>query len=90
MNVNVCCVDVQLIGTSLLFVHDQNKANIWMIDFAKTHRLPAGIQIDHRSPWLVGNHEDGYLIGLANLSNLLDQLRVDDQKSGNSESTLKK
>lgn len=61
-----------------------------MIDFAKTHRLPAGIQIDHRSPWLVGNHEDGYLIGLANLSNLLDQLRVDDQKSGNSESTLKK
>lgn len=65
----------------MLFVHDQNKANIWMIDFAKTHRLPAGIQIDHRSPWNVGNHEDGYLIGLANLSSLLGQLRVGGQTS---------
>jgi 1D-myo-inositol-triphosphate 3-kinase len=65
-----------LIGTSLLFVHDHNKANIWMIDFAKTHRLPGGVQIDHNSPWRVGNHEDGYLIGLCNLTQLLDQLLV--------------
>ncbi|KAK4004285.1 hypothetical protein OUZ56_006025 [Daphnia magna] len=74
----------ELIGTSLLFVHDHNKANIWMIDFAKTHRLPAGVQIDHRSPWCVGNHEDGYLVGMSNLTQLLEQLLVNrDQSQSN-------
>ena len=74
--INFIVYILQLIGSSLLFIHDQNKANIWMIDFAKTHPLPAGIQIDHRSPWRVGNHEDGYLIGLANLTQLFDQLSL--------------
>lgn len=52
-----------------------------MIDFAKTHRLPSGIKIDHRSPWRVGNHEDGYLIGLSNLTQLLEQLLVNQDQN---------
>jgi len=64
----------ELIGSSLLFVHDVNKASVWMIDFAKTTPLPAGVQIDHRSPWVPGNHEDGYRVGTANLATLLSEL----------------
>ncbi|KAK9729234.1 Inositol polyphosphate kinase [Popillia japonica] len=57
----------EMIGSSLLFVHDRFNANIWLIDFAKTVGLPENISIDHSSKWTVGNHEDGYLIGLNNL-----------------------
>ncbi|GAB6020352.1 hypothetical protein CHUAL_003063 [Chamberlinius hualienensis] len=64
----------ELIGSSLLFVHDKVKASIWMIDFAKTLPLPDGIHIDHKSPWDVGNHEDGYLIGMDNLINIFSSL----------------
>ena len=42
-----------------------------MIDFAKT--LPFGDHtLDHRSPWQVGNHEDGYLVGIDNLIEVSD------------------
>ncbi len=54
----------QLIGSSLLFIHDNTKANIWLIDFGKTIAVPEGISIDHKSPWEAGNHEDGYLTGI--------------------------
>ena len=37
-----------------------------MIDFAKT--LPfEDHNLDHRTEWIVGNHEDGYLTGIDNL-----------------------
>lgn len=58
---------IQVIGSSLLFVHDNCNANVWLIDFAKTILLPEEITIDHSSKWKVGNHEDGYLIGINNL-----------------------
>ncbi|XP_036404262.1 inositol-trisphosphate 3-kinase A [Megalops cyprinoides] len=57
----------EIIGSSLLFVHDCSKANIWMIDFAKTIPMPPGICLKHNVPWVEGNREDGYLIGLASL-----------------------
>lgn len=58
----------QVIGSSLLFVHDHANANIWLIDFAKTVQLPDDVtKIDHCSKWVVGNHEDGYLTGVDNL-----------------------
>ena len=63
-----------MIGSSLLFVHDDDKASIWLIDFAKTYPLPSGIKIDHSSPWTLGNHEDGYLVGLDNLIRIFGQL----------------
>ena len=65
---------LQLIGSSLLFVHDSEKACVWLIDFGKTVPLPAGMNIDHKTPWVVGNHEDGYLIGIDNLINIFTAL----------------
>ncbi|KYB27917.1 Inositol-trisphosphate 3-kinase B-like Protein [Tribolium castaneum] len=57
----------EVIGSSLLFVHDRYNANVWLIDFAKTIKLPENVKISHSSKWKVGNHEDGYLIGVNNL-----------------------
>ncbi|XP_037083521.1 inositol-trisphosphate 3-kinase B-like [Pollicipes pollicipes] len=64
----------EFIGSSLLFVHDANHASVWLIDFAKTTPLPAGVSIDHRSAWQPGNHEDGYLIGAGNLADILSEM----------------
>ena len=64
-------LSLQLIGSSLLFVFDSSGlTGIHMIDFGKTIELPQGVAVDHRSPWVEGNHEDGYLWGLNNLIEL--------------------
>ena len=65
---------VKLIGSSLLFVHDDKKANIWMIDFGKTRPLPGLLRITHRDRWVEGNHEDGYLIGIQNLIDIFTEM----------------
>ncbi|KAH8409102.1 hypothetical protein KR009_006878, partial [Drosophila setifemur] len=66
----------EVIGSSLLFVHDQSHASIWLIDFAKTVELPPQLRIDHYSAWKVGNHEDGYLIGINNLIDIFVELQA--------------
>lgn len=63
-----------MIGSSLLFVHDRHQASIWLIDFAKTVSLPNETNITHSNEWIVGNHEDGYLIGITNLIRIFEEL----------------
>lgn len=69
----------KLIGSSILFVHDENKASLWMIDFGKTRLLPDDIRLTHLKPWLRGSHEDGYLLGLDNLISLFQEI-IDELK----------
>uniref|UniRef100_A0A8C6U8A2 Kinase n=1 Tax=Neogobius melanostomus TaxID=47308 RepID=A0A8C6U8A2_9GOBI len=56
-------LNVLVIGSSLLFIHDHsNKASVWMIDFGKTVPLPD-----------ISDREDGYLLGLTSLIASLSQ-----------------
>uniref|UniRef100_A0A8B9PCB5 Kinase n=1 Tax=Apteryx owenii TaxID=8824 RepID=A0A8B9PCB5_APTOW len=65
----------EVVGSSLLFVHDDSgNANVWLIDFGKTTLLPDGQTLDHRIPWQEGNREDGYLLGLDNLIGILESI----------------
>ncbi|XP_031850205.1 inositol 1,4,5-triphosphate kinase 2 isoform X4 [Nomia melanderi] len=70
----------EVVGSSLLFVHDAKNAGIWMIDFAKTLPLPPHLpRIRHDAEWQVGNHEDGYLIGVNNLIDIFQDIRNSEQ-----------
>lgn len=76
----------EVIGSSLLFVHDRTNASIWLIDFAKTVGLPESVAIDHNSKWTVGNHEDGYLIGINNMVDIFSELVEQQQQQQSSSS----
>jgi 1D-myo-inositol-triphosphate 3-kinase len=57
----------EFVGASLLFVVDPTLARVHLIDLAKTEDLPEDCTCDHRSPWAMGNHEDGLLLGVDSL-----------------------
>jgi len=59
----------ELIGTSLLFVYDlTGNTGVWMIDFGKT--IETESPITHTTEWTLGNHEDGYLLGLETITRM--------------------
>lgn len=65
----------EVIGSSLLIVADcDGRCGMNMIDFAKTKPVPEDLNIDHRTQWQVGNHEDGILYGIDNLVNIFDEV----------------
>lgn len=76
----------EIIGSSLLFLHDRRHASCWLIDFAKTDTLPDGITINHKNNWEVGNHEDGYLIGLNNIIELFTAVAKEMEKDSDNNS----
>lgn len=71
----------EVIGSSLLFVHDRHQASVWLIDFAKTVVLPDTVTIGHDRKWSVGNHEDGYLIGINNLIDIFTDVHESQQQA---------
>lgn len=77
----------EIIGSSLLFLHDRRHASCWLIDFAKTDTLPDDIKITHKKNWEVGNHEDGYLIGLNNIIELFTAVAKEMDKQGSDQSS---
>ncbi|KAI3386227.1 hypothetical protein SNEBB_000634 [Seison nebaliae] len=64
----------QLIATSLLIYHDDNRCNVNLIDFAKTvvTRKP----VTHLKYWIPMEEEDGFLIGLNNLIEVCQKLHM--------------
>ncbi|KAE9549494.1 hypothetical protein FO519_007290 [Halicephalobus sp. NKZ332] len=63
----------EVVGSSILFVFDNEKSGAWMIDFAKSNELEGDMTLNHRTSWEIGNHEDGYLIGLDNLIQIFSE-----------------
>lgn len=68
-------------------MHDRTQASIWLIDFAKTVSLPEGANITHINEWIVGNHEDGYLIGINNLIQIFEELLTNESEPQPAEKT---
>ncbi|EFP11476.1 CRE-LFE-2 protein [Caenorhabditis remanei] len=64
----------EVVGSSILIVFDTEKVGCWMIDFAKSSPVPNGRSLNHRTNWVPGNNEDGYLIGIDNLVKILEDL----------------
>lgn len=57
----------QIVGSSILIIYDDTKIGAWLIDFAKTRKVPDTMALTHRQPWVPGNHEEGFLFGLDRL-----------------------
>lgn len=55
-------------------IYDNEKVGLWLIDFAKTYKVPNGQKLTHRSPWKEGNHEEGFLLGIDNLISTIKEV----------------
>ena len=63
----------QLVGSSLLFVYDDTHCNVTVLDYGKTvpHKDPLQHDIPYEYP--TDSHEEGYLIGLDNIIDILSK-----------------
>ncbi|XP_017485346.1 PREDICTED: inositol-trisphosphate 3-kinase A [Rhagoletis zephyria] len=64
----------EVVGSSIFIVYDDDKVGAWLIDFAKSRPLPAGVSVNHRAPWVPGNCEEGLLKGMDELINAFDNV----------------
>mmetsp|Transcript_38138 Transcript_38138/g.89419 ORF Transcript_38138/g.89419 Transcript_38138/m.89419 type:complete len:388 (-) Transcript_38138:170-1333(-) len=66
----------EFVGASVLICAEASppRVSAHVIDLAKTSSLPEGLSIDHRRPWTMGNHEDGFLFGLDNCIACLEEI----------------
>ncbi|KAL4217034.1 hypothetical protein ACF0H5_023490 [Mactra antiquata] len=70
----------ELIGSSLLVMFDKiGQCGVWVIDFSKTNLIDESMEITHRLPWKLGNHEDGFLFGLDNLIQFFTDIEIKDE-----------
>lgn len=60
----------EVVGSSVFMIYDDSKVGAWIIDFAKTNKLPEGITVNHRDAWVQGNQEEGLLFGFDQLINV--------------------
>uniref|UniRef100_A0A0A1X581 Kinase n=1 Tax=Zeugodacus cucurbitae TaxID=28588 RepID=A0A0A1X581_ZEUCU len=64
----------EVVGSSIFIVYDDDKVGAWLIDFAKSRPLPAGVNVNHRSTWIPGNCEEGLLKGMDELINAFENV----------------
>lgn len=70
----------EVVGSSLLIMYDSVRAGVWMIDFAKSFPVEGHV-MDHRTEWQMGNHEDGYLTGVDNLIQIMEEMSCQNDPS---------
>merc|ERR1712217_21212 len=70
------------VASSLLFVTEASPieaktthAGVFLVDFSRLSQVPEGITLNHRSPWQLGNHEDGLFIGLDNMIRCFEEVQ---------------
>ncbi|KRX17407.1 Inositol-trisphosphate 3-kinase A [Trichinella nelsoni] len=78
----------EFIGSSLLFMYDKKHANVWMIDFAKVCPVET-VTLNHTSSWQFGNHEDGYFVGLDNLIQIFEEMKLFEMRRLSANTTKK-
>lgn len=71
----------EVVGSSLFIIYDDSKVGVWLIDFAKTNKIPEGKTVNHRTPWVQGNHEEGLLYGFDRLISVSISLDIKIQSS---------
>lgn len=69
----------EIVGSSIFIIYDDERVGAWLIDFAKTRRVPNDIKVTHREPWQQGNHEEGFLYGLDRLINTIEMARFSEK-----------
>lgn len=66
----------EIVGSSIFIIYDDERVGAWLIDFAKTRRVPEGARVNHRASWAQGNHEEGFLYGLDRLISTIESAEL--------------
>ncbi|XP_053625807.1 inositol-trisphosphate 3-kinase homolog isoform X3 [Plodia interpunctella] len=69
----------EIVGSSIFIIYDDERVGAWLIDFAKTRKVPDGTEVNHRSAWQQGNHEEGFLYGLDRLIDTIETAKLSPQ-----------